>query len=60
MPVFLVHTFNVTSVSSFVKYMIISNIHNRTPKNGILFTDLWIKYFINWHDLVEDMLCYIG
>ena len=37
-----------------------SNIHNRTDKSGILFTDLCKKYFFNWHDLVEDMFCYIG
>ena len=52
MPVFLVHTFNVTSVSSFVKYMIISNIH-RTPKNGILFTDVCTKYFFNRQDFMN-------
>ena len=41
LPVFLVYSFNLTSKLCFVKYMMLSNIHNRTPKSGILFADLW-------------------
>ena len=52
-PVFLVHTFNVTSTLCFVKYVMISNIHNRTPKSCILFTDFCIKYLFNWHDFMN-------
>ena len=33
--------------------MIMSNIHNRTPKNGILFTDLCTKHFCNRHDFMN-------
>ena len=32
--------------------MIISNIHNRTPKSGILFTDMCIGDFFNRHDFM--------
>ena len=49
MPVFSVHVFNVKSILCIVNYMIIrrstmltSNIHNRTPKSGILFTNIYI------------------
>ena len=65
MQVFLVHTFNVTSILCFIKYMImISNNQNRTLKSGILFTDLCMKYFFNLHDfmknLVELLFCFFG
>ena len=53
---FLVHTFNVTLTLCSVKYMMISNIHNRTPKCGILFTDLCTKSFFNWHDFMKDLV----
>ena len=51
-PVFLVHVFNVKSIICIVNYMIIrrmtmliSDIHNRTPKSGILLTDICIGDF---------------
>ena len=52
-PVFLVHAFNVKSVSCIVNYLMISNIHNRTLKSDILFTYLCIRDFFNRHDLMK-------
>ena len=53
-PVFLVYTFNVKSISCIVNYVILNNIHNRTPKIGILFTDVCIGDFFNRHDVMMD------
>ena len=36
--------------------MIISNIYNRTPKSGILFTDICIGDFFNRHDFMKHWL----
>ena len=36
--------------------MIISNIHNRTPKSRILFTDICIGDFFNRHDFMKHYL----
>ena len=52
--IFLVHTFNVKKISCLVNYMIIiSNIHNRMPKSGILFTDISIGDFFNGIDFMK-------
>ena len=45
-PVFLVHAFNVKSVLCIVNCML-SNIYNRTPKSGMLFTNISIGDFFN-------------
>ena len=52
-PVFLVYTFIVKLISCFVNYTVISNIHNRTPKSGILFTDICIGDFFNIQDFMK-------
>ena len=51
-PVFLAHAFNVKLNLCIVNYMIISNIHNWTPKSGILFTDICIGDFFNGHNFM--------
>ena len=33
--------------------MLISNIHNRTPKSGILFTDICVGDLININDFIK-------
>ena len=38
----VLHAFNARSILCVVNYRVISNIHNRTPKSGILFTDMCI------------------
>ena len=43
----------VKSILCIVNYMITSNIHNRTPKSGILFTDICIGDFCNKHDFMR-------
>ena len=48
-----VHAFNVKSILCIVNYMIINNIHNRTPKSGILFTDLCKGDFFNTHNFMK-------
>ena len=53
-PVFLVHAFNAKRILFIVNYIIISNIHNITPKSGILFTDICIRDFFNKHDFMKD------
>ena len=44
--------------------MLISNIHNRTPKSSLLFTDICIGDFFNRDDFmkhwVKVMFCYTG
>ena len=52
-PVFLIHAFNVKSIFCIVNYMIINNIHNRTAKSGILFTEICIRDFFNRHDFMK-------
>ena len=52
-PVFLVHAFNVESILCIVNYMIKSNVHNRMPKTGILFTDICLGDFFKRHDLMK-------
>ena len=52
-PVFLVHAINVKPIFCIVNYMIISNIHNRTPKLGILFTYICIGDFYNRHNFMK-------
>ena len=49
----LVFTFNAKSILSFINYMIISSIHNITPKSSILFTDLCTRDFCNWQDFIH-------
>ena len=61
-PVFLVQAFNVKSILCIINYRIISNIHNKTPTNAILFTDICIGDIFNRHDVmkhrVKDMFYY--
>ena len=52
-PVFLVHAFNVKSILCIVDYMIISNIHNRTPKSNFIFTAIYIWDFFNRHEFMK-------
>ena len=53
-----------SSILGFVNYMVISSIHNRTPKSSILYRDLSIGDFFNGHDFMKHwvgvMYCYIG
>ena len=53
LSVFLVHAFNVKFILCIVNHMIISNIHNRTPKSNILFTDMCIGDFFNRLDFMK-------
>ena len=52
--VFLVHAFNVKPIWCIVNCMIISNVHNRTPKSGILFLDKCIEDMFNRHDFMMN------
>ena len=54
--VFLVHAFAVKSILCIVNHMIISNIHNITPKSGILFTYICIADIFNSNDFMKHWL----
>ena len=56
MPVFLVHAFNVKSILCIVNYMLVCNIHNRTPKSGIIFTDVCVGDFFNRHNFMKHLV----